>query len=121
MKHLGTFLLGHEPVALYCDATREDGDFRLLPGPDGHPAIIVGVMDARWELVLMVLLHETFEFLCARAGLRYMQTGLMAEDPTNCSLLMTHTQFAEICARQSAFVSQVQGALKRAWRQAQSC
>ena len=103
---VGVFMLGYENVRLFALPSERGGSFALAPSDKGSPTIKVG-LDHDESDVLAILLHESFEMLSVRLGVRYMpsERGDPAMRDHACYLFnFDHNKFAELCEKQSWFV-----------------
>lgn len=112
---VGTFPLGFENVELYALAGTTDGYFYCRPDDKSPGRIKVGIGTKEWDQVVSVLLHETFEMLCAKLRLRYEATGVCG-DHASYLFVMNHCQFVDLCQSQASFITLALPKLAEVWR-----
>lgn len=116
---VGTFMLGFENVRLFALPGEKGGSFTVAPKDNEMPTIKVG-LDHDESDVLAVLLHEAFEMLAVRMGVRFIPSERGTESMRDhaCYLFsFDHTKFAEICEKQSWFAFSAWPALNKVFHE----
>lgn len=114
-KIVGVYNIGSEDVELVLrDGT--GGEFYATP-EDGHIARIkVGADYKEWHSVVETLLHEAMECAACRMKCRFVQLDKWSEDLSGVTIIMSHSDFSDACARVGLFVSEALPDLARAWK-----
>lgn len=107
--------LGHENVELYAIKHVTDGYFFCRPDDKSPGRIKVGIGSKHWDEIVSVLLHETFEMLCAKLRLRFEPSGVHG-DHASYLFSFNHCQFVDICQSQAQFVTVALPKLALAWQ-----
>lgn len=116
---IGTFMLGYENVRLFALPEQRGGSFTVSPEDNGTATIKIG-MDHDESDVLAVLLHESFEMLSVRLGVRFMpsERGDQSMRDHACYLFsFDHCKFSEICEKHSWFVFSAWPALNKVFHE----
>jgi hypothetical protein len=123
---VGTYDLGDEVVGLLAEIGGTGGCFHVAhTAADGKPKhskclqipyIVVGINYRRWCEVLEVLLHEVFELLYTRLGVRFRPSDGWSRSHADYLFNMTHEQFTEAIARSGGFLSMTQPDLCRIFK-----
>lgn len=114
-KIVGTYEFGYEKAELVL-REGDGGEFYLLPGDIDCPRIKVGADQPDWRALIAVLLHEAFEFACARVGLRYSPSDDLGRDHAAYVFVMDHPRFTKTCALVADFAAQCLPDLEKAWK-----
>lgn len=117
MKRLGVFQLGCNNVAFNVDKNITGAHFYLCPSSMDLPYICVG-LNQNWYMANSSLHHEANEFAATRIECRFKPDLELSKDNGCYMFMMTHYQFAEMCAAASEFIEKATPLLKKAWTKA---
>lgn len=114
-KFIGSFDLGWETVDLIAILDDIGGCFYFQPEPGKVPRIKVGLDYEKWSEVVSTLLHETFEFVLAREGLRFVACRKFNNDHADYLFAFDHPAFSRICSNAALFVTEAMPKLAAAY------
>ena len=112
---VGIYEAGYEQAQL---VLREGtgGEFYTIPESGSIPRIKIGADYDKWGEVVMVLLHEVEEMILTRLSCRYECCNDMARDHAAYLFSMRHTQFSDLCAKTSEYITACLPDLAVAWK-----
>ena len=113
---IGTTALGTSNVKLYSDSTTGSGCFSTSFSGGDLPYITVGLDHYQWWSCLAILHHEVNEFVLMCLNRRYQCAEEMANSKAAYTFIMTHEEFAEMCAQSAYFISRMYAPLYKAWK-----
>lgn len=113
---VGTYFIGFENVRVFAHSDQGAGSFTLAPSDKGSAKIEIGLDHANFEDCLAVLLHETFEMLTVRAGLRFERTQSGNTGHDGYMFAMDHDRFSEVCTKQAWILVKSHRDLFMAWK-----
>jgi len=103
---LGTYKLGSENVNVFIGGP-SGGSFNLSP-KDGSIPFIELLLDGKdGSDILRVLMHEAFEFYCARHGLRFDTMPMRSDSHASYHFFMNHEQMDHAMYAISGFIAPV--------------
>lgn len=102
---VGNYSIGNRTVDLVAVLDTVNGSFVMTSHEHKIALIEVGLLSKSWREVFDVLLHETTELAMTDAGLRYVPAPDYAYENGSYSFHMTHTQFSDIAAKVSEFLT----------------
>lgn len=110
---VGKYDLGGDIVVVrLCDGG--GGDYEVPF--NGTPTVIsIGGDQECFGRLAGVLLHEAKEFCDMRIGCLYIHTGYVAKENGSYTIMETHLQHSEACARVGWFMADCLPDLKRKW------
>lgn len=113
---IGIYEIGYDQVELIL---REDtgGEFYLIPEKGSIPRIKVGADYEKWQDVVTVLLHESYEFMIDRLQGRYTLYNDLSNDHGAYTFVFDHVTFSDVCARVSEFISKALPDLEKKWNE----
>lgn len=113
---VGTYPLGSENVDLYALPDSFDGFFYCRPDDVSPGRIKIGLKSDHWDEIVSVLLHETFEMLCAKQRHRYEKSGVHG-DHASYTFIFNHSDFTELCQSQATFIARALPDLSKCFTQ----
>lgn len=113
---VGTFWLGSTNVELFGRAGK-GGDFYFHPDDKSLPRIKVGLDYNHWGEVLSVLLHESFEYLCAANSVRFVNCAQITQASDSYTFHFNHNEMTRIIDDQAYFLAHCIDLLCSTWKQ----
>jgi hypothetical protein len=103
--YVGNYSISNRTIDLFAILDSFDGSFALQENGVKTATIEVGFKNKNWRQVFEVVLHEATEFAMSDVGLRFQPAPDFAYENGSYTFHMDHTQFSNICAKVSEFLT----------------
>lgn len=114
--YCGTFRLGQTNVEVYGLTQEYGGQFYSAPDATSLPRLKVGFRWKYWWEVVAVLMHESFEYLAAQKGVRWLPCGYNMQSSDIYSFHFDHNLFSQIIEDQGYFLAKALPEVATVWK-----
>lgn len=114
--YVGTYRLGPTNVELYGLSREYGGSFYVWPDDISLPRLKIGFNYDHWWEVVNVLLHESFEYLCAQKCCRFTPCQSYTKASDTYRFSFDHNLFSQISEDQAYFLAKCLPDLATAWK-----
>lgn len=114
--YVGTYRLGATNVELFGWKQGYGGQFFCAPDDKALPRLKVSFLQQHWWEVMAIAMHESFEYLAAQRGVRYVPCGEYPQASDLYWFGFDHNAMSQMIADQGYFLAKCLPDLATAWK-----